>query len=418
MTDITSQVRAQCEAAQKASRQLASARRSQKDAALHAIARRLRTEAAELLEKNQKDLERARGKVSEAMLDRLALNPERLEGVAKAVLEIAGLEDPVGEVLGMQNRPNGLVVGRQRIPLGTIAMIYEARPNVTIDSAALCIKSGNAVVLRGGSEAAESNLALGALVRAALEEVGLPGDAVQIVPPGDREAMRAMLSMTGLIDLVIPRGGEGLIRFVTENARVPVIQHYKGVCHLYVDAGGDLEMAMSFIRDGKVVRPGVCNALECLLVHENEAENLLPRLEAFAREESVELRACPRSLPLLASAKAATEGDFGEEFLAKILAVKVVDGFDDALAHLNRYGSGHTEAICTPSYEHGQRFLREVLASCVLVNASTRFNDGGELGLGAEIGISTSKLHAFGPMGLESLTTTKWIVYGEGQTRG
>lgn len=371
-----------------------------------------------MLAANRLDLERARNVVSEAMLDRLALDPKRLEGIARAVLEIAALEDPVGEITGMRNRPNGLLVGRVRIPLGVVAMIYEARPNVTVDAAVLCIKSGNAVVLRGGSEAAESNLALGALVRAALEEVGLPGDAVQIVPPGEREATRALLGMTGLVDLAIPRGGEGLIRFVTENARVPVIQHYKGVCHLFLDEGCDAEMALRLVEDGKAVRVGVCNALECLLVHANEAARLLPRVDALAKEHGIELRACSRSLVHLPSAKAAQDEDFGHEFLAKILAVRVVDDFDGALADIARYGSGHTEAICTPSYEKSQRFLREVDASCVLVNASTRFNDGGELGLGAEIGISTSKLHAYGPMGLESLTTTKWIVYGQGQTRG
>lgn len=418
VTDIVSKIRAQCEGARRASRILARAPRAQKDRALEAVARRLERDAGEVLESNRLDVERARGKVSAAMLDRLSLDERRLEGIARAVREIAHLEDPVGEVTGMRSRPNGMLVGRVRIPLGTIAMIYEARPNVTVDAAALCIKSGNAVVLRGGSEAGESNLALGALVRAGLEDAGLPGDAVQIVPPGDREATRALLSMSGLIDLAIPRGGEGLIRFVTENARVPVIQHYKGVCHLYLDEGCDTAQAMRFVEDGKTVRPGVCNALECLLVHEREAARLLPLLEELALSKGIELRACERSRGYLPSAKLAEEGDYGHEFLANILAVRVVASLDEALAHIETYGSGHTEAICTGDYANSQRFLREVDASCVLVNASTRFNDGGELGLGAEIGISTSKLHAYGPMGLESLTTLKWIVYGQGQTRG
>lgn len=418
MTDIASLIREQCEAARKASRVLAKVDRARKDAALHQIAKRLRDHASEILESNRKDVDRARSVVSEAMLDRLRLDESRLEGIARAVEHIAQLEDPVGEVTGMRTRPNGLLVGRVRIPLGVVAMIYESRPNVTVDAAALCVKSGNAVILRGGSEAADSNRALGDLVRQALEDVGLPGDAVQIVKPGEREATRAMLGMTGLIDLIIPRGGEGLIRFVTENARVPVIQHYKGVCHLFLDHGCDEDMAMRLIIDGKAIRTGVCNALECLLVHAAEAERLLPKVDALAQQYGIELRACDRSVAHLPSAKAATPEDFGHEFLAKVLAVRVVDGIDGALEHIARYGSGHTEAICTESHTNAQRFLREVDASCVLVNASTRFNDGGELGLGAEIGISTSKLHAYGPMGLESLTTTKWIVYGQGQTRG
>lgn len=418
MTDIASQIRRQCEAARDASRSLGKLDRARKDDALHQIAKRLRDHAAEILESNQKDLERARHIVSEAMLDRLTLDEGRLEGIAKAVEQIAQLDDPVGEVASMRNRPNGLLVGRVRIPLGVIGMIYEARPNVTVDAAALCIKSGNAVILRGGSEAAESNRKLGEIVQKGLEDVGLPPEAVQIVKPGEREATRAMLGMTGLIDLIIPRGGEGLIRFVTENARVPVIQHYKGVCHLFLDRGCDEDMAMRLVVDGKAVRTGVCNALECLLVHEAEAERLLPKLHELAERFGIELRACERSIGRLPSAKRATAEDFGHEFLAKVLAVRIVDDLEGALEHIARYGSGHTEAICTESHGNAQRFLHEVDASCVLVNASTRFNDGGELGLGAEIGISTSKLHAYGPMGLESLTTTKWIVYGRGQTRG
>jgi glutamate-5-semialdehyde dehydrogenase len=309
------------------------------------------------------------------------------------------------------------LVGQVRIPLGVIAMIYEARPNVTVDAAALCLKSGNAVLLRGGSEARESNAALVALVREALAHAGLPADAVQLVPPGDRDAIRVLLSLTGLIDLAIPRGGEGLVRFVAEHARVPVIQHYQGVCHLYVDRGADHDMALGLVVDGKAVRPGVCNALECLLVHEAEAPSFLPALGTRAAEHGVELRGCSRTCQIVPSVKAAAPEDYGREFLDKILAVRVVAGIDEALEHVQKYGSSHTESICTPSYENAQRWLTVVDASCVLVNASTRFNDGGELGLGAEIGISTSKLHAFGPMGVDSLTSKKWIVYGGGQVR-
>ena len=406
--------------ARAAARPLARAQRAQKDAALRAMAARLRAVRGALLEANQLDVARFRSSegATPALVDRLTLTEARLENMARAVEDIAAQDDPIGAVTGMSRRPNGLLVGQVRIPLGVIAMIYEARPNVTVDAAALCLKSGNAVLLRGGSEARNSNAALVALVRDALADAKLPPDAVQLVPPGDRDAIRALLSMTGLIDLAIPRGGEGLVRFVAEHAKVPVIQHYQGVCHLYVDRGADHAMALGLVIDGKAVRPGVCNALECLLVHEAEAPVVLPALATRARTHAVELRGCPRTHALVPSAVPAAPDDYGREFLDKILAVRVVTGIDEALEHVEKYGSFHTEAICTPSYEHAQRWLASVDASCVLVNASTRFNDGGELGLGAEIGISTSKLHAFGPMGLDSLTSKKWIVYGEGQVRG
>jgi glutamate-5-semialdehyde dehydrogenase len=303
-----------------------------------------------------------------------------------------------------------------RVPLGVIAMIYESRPNVTVDAAALCLKSGNAVVLRGGKEAARSNAALGALIEGAVRSAGLPADAVQILPSLDREATKVLIGLSGMIDLAIPRGGEGLIRFVAEHARVPVIQHYKGVNHLYVDAESDLEMALRLVDNGKLQRPGVCNALECLLVHERVAAPLLAKVEALIAR-GLEIRGDAATCALVSSARRAEEDDYGREFLAPVLAVRVVRSLDEALDHIARYGSTHTEAICTSRYDHAQRFLREVDASCVLVNASTRFNDGGELGLGAEIGISTTKLHAYGPMGLASLTALKWIAYGEGQTR-
>jgi glutamate-5-semialdehyde dehydrogenase len=410
-----------CARARAATRALVSVDRAQKDRALRAVAERLRAASARpstLLDENAADVAAAAAAgMGEALCDRLVLDEARLSAMAAAVLEIASFDDPVGEIVGMKRRPNGLLVGQVRIPLGVIAMIYEARPNVTVDAAALCLKSGNAVLLRGGKEAARSNAALGALVREAIGEAGLPADAVQIVPPLGREETRVLVGLTGKIDLVIPRGGEGLIRFVAEHARVPVIQHYKGVCHLYVDAGADLDMARRLVENGKLQRPGVCNALECLLVHRDAAPGLFPRLAPLVAERGLEVRGDDETRRWLPAARPAAPGDYGQEFLAPILASRVVGSLDEAIAHVARYGSGHTEAICTARYDHAQRFLREVDASCVLVNASTRFNDGGELGLGAEIGISTTKLHAYGPMGLASLTALKWIAYGEGHTR-
>ena len=377
----------------------------------------LEERAPEILAANAEDVAEARAAaIGDAMIDRLVLDVPRVRAMADGVREIAALDDPVGEVVGMRRRPNGLLAGQVRVPLGVIAMIYESRPNVTVDAAALCLKSGNAVLLRGGKEARRSNAALGVIVRDALARTGLPEDAVQIVPPLDREATKTLLGMSGVIDLLIPRGGEGLIRFVAEHARVPVVQHYQGVCHLYVDEDADGDMALALVDNGKMSRPGVCNALECLLVHQSEAARFVPRLAALC-DRGLEVRGCDRTCALLDRALRAQDDDYGKEFLAHILAVRVVDDFDQALAHIARYGSNHSEAICTRSYERAQRFLREVDASCVLVNASTRFNDGSMLGLGAEVGISTSKLHAYGPMGLASLTTLKWIVEGSGQVR-
>ncbi|MCC6551737.1 MAG: glutamate-5-semialdehyde dehydrogenase [Polyangiaceae bacterium] len=421
--DLHEELRALCARARGAARALAPAGRAAKDRALRTVAERLRASADEgarsaVLVANAEDVAAARAAgVSEALVDRLMLNGARLRGIADAVLEIAAFDDPVGEVIGMKRRPNGLLVGQVRVPLGVIAMIYESRPNVTVDAAALCLKSGNAAILRGGKEAARSNEALGALVRDAIAAAGLPADAVQILPPFDREATRVLVGLTGLIDLAIPRGGEGLIRFVAEHARVPVIQHYKGVCHLYVDAEADLDVAFRLIENGKLQRPGVCNALECLLVHERVAAPLLARVAGLIADRGLELRGDEATCALVPAARRAAAEDWGAEFLAPILASRVVGSLDEALDHIARYGSNHTEAICTARYDHAQRFLREVDASCVLVNASTRFNDGGELGLGAEIGISTTKLHAYGPMGLSSLTALKWIAYGEGQAR-
>jgi glutamate-5-semialdehyde dehydrogenase len=418
-SELERAVRAAALRARDATRSLRSAPTAQKNGALRALARRLREGIDPVLAANAKDLAAAReGGLAAAMVDRLTLNPARIEAIAKAVEEIVALPDPVGRVEGLVRRPSGITVGRMHVPIGVIAMIYESRPNVTVDAAALCLKSGNATVLRGGKEAAHSNAALAEIVHAALCEAGLPADAVVISPSYAREATRALLGLVGVIDVAIPRGGEGLVRFVAEHARVPVIAHFQGVCHLFVDEGAELERAVALTLDGKVRRPGVCNALECLLVHDRAADALLPRLMDALAKEQVEVRADALAHPKMPGSKLAADDDFGREFLAKILAVRVVSGLEEAIDHVSRYGSGHTESILTPSYDHGQRWLREVDASCVMINASTRFNDGGELGLGAELGIATSKLHAYGPMGLEELTTRKWIVYGNGEVRG
>lgn len=407
--------------ARAAARALARATRAQKDRALIAIAEGLEAAATEdsaLRRANAEDVEAARAAgLSDAMIDRLVLDAPRIVAMAAAAREIASFDDPVGEVLGMTRRPSGIEVGQVRIPLGVIAMIYEARPNVTVDSAALCLKSGNATLLRGGKEAARSNAAAGDIVRTALASAGLPEDGVIIIPPTDREDIKTLVGLSGMIDLVIPRGGEGLIQFVTQHARVPVIQHYKGVCHLYVDEHADLDMALRLVENAKLSRPGVCNALECVIVHHHVALTFLMRLNKLASNKGLELRGDEAARAVLPSIKTATSDDFGREFLAPILAVRIVGSFEEAVGHIDRYGSQHTEAICTNDLPAARRFLREVDASCVLVNASTRFNDGGQLGLGAEIGISTTKLHAYGPMGLESLTARKWIVFGEGQVR-
>ena len=411
-------IRDQAEKAKAAARRLAVADRAQKDKTLAAIASGLRRAVSEIEAANAVDLEEARASgMSGAMLDRLRMDAKTIESTARGVEFVMGLPDPVGSRSSMQRLASGILAGRQRVPLGVIAIVYESRPNVTVDAAALCLKSGNAALLRGGKEAKHTNRVLGQVLGRALAESGLPSDAVAIIPPGDRDGIRELVSLTGLVDLAIPRGGEGLIRFVVEHARVPVIQHYKGVCHLFLDAGADIEMATRLALNGKVQRPAVCNALECLLVHAGDAERLLPPVARALLAEGVELRGCPRTRALVPEAVAASDSDYGTEFGDKILAVRVVADYDAAVEHIARYGSNHTEVICTNDWSRGQRFLREVDASCVLVNASSRFNDGGQLGLGAEIGISTTKMHAYGPMGLEHLTSEKWVVEGEGQIR-
>jgi glutamate-5-semialdehyde dehydrogenase len=414
-----SSVREQAVRARAVKKALALAPRKQKDQALAEIAKRLRAATAAIGDANTRDLEAgAAAGLSPSMLDRLRMDAKGVESTARAVEHIISLPDPVGSRGPMQRLPSGIMTGKERLPLGVIGIIYESRPNVTIDAAVLCLKAGNAVLLRGGKEAAHTNAVLGRILQESLEATGIPGDVVQIIPPGDRESVRELIGLTGLLDLVIPRGGEGLVRFVTDNARVTVIQHFKGVCHLFLDQDAELEKSAAIAVNAKAVRPSACNSLECLLVHEAAAARLLPGVAKQLLAAGVELRGDPPTCALVPEAKAATDADWGMEYLDKILAIKVVKSIDAAIEHIERYGSNHSEAIVTNSYANAQRFVRELDASCVLVNASTRFNDGGELGLGAEIGISTSKMHAYGPMGLESLTAEKFVVFGEGHVRG
>ncbi|MBF8302376.1 MAG: proA [Candidatus Dadabacteria bacterium] len=404
--------------AKSASNVLAKASSNSKDQALLLMSSGILSRSSFIIEENNKDIEDSKAKgISTSFLDRLTLTPSRIKAMADGLKEIASLHDPVGEVVKMWRRPNGLLVGRMRIPLGVIGIIYEARPNVTADGSGLCIKSGNAVILRGGSESIRSNIAIGNVLRDALRKADLPEDSIQIIPVVDRTAVLEMLKLEDYIDLIIPRGGEGLIRFVSENSRIPVIKHYKGVCHIFVDESADLEMAKKISFNAKVQRPGVCNAMETLLVHEKIAGAFLPSIVKTLEEAGVEIRGCRRTREIIPHIKEAAEEDWYAEYLDLILSVKVVKDLDEAISHIEKYGSMHTEAIITENYTNAQSFLNGVNSSTVLVNASTRFSDGFELGLGAEIGISTSKLHAFGPMGVEELTTTKFIIYGNGQIR-
>ena len=385
---------------------------------LRDMAAALEARCADVLAANAQDMAQAVAKgVQGAMLDRLRLDETRVAGIANALREVAELPDPVGQVTRRETRPNGLAVERVRIPLGVVAMIYEARPNVTADAAALCLKAGNAVILRGGSEAVHSNAAIAAALHDALRANGLPTAAVTLVEDLRRETMIELLQLADIVDLAIPRGGEGLIRFVAEHARVPVIKHYKGVCHLYVDRNADLDLALGLVVDGKTSRPGVCNALETLLVHRDVAADFLPRAARALRERGVELRGDARTRELVSEAKPATDDDYAAEFLALIIAVRVVENLGEAIAHIHRHGSDHTEVIATRDEAAAQRFVQAIRSAVVMVNASSRFSDGGELGLGAEIGISTTRLHAYGPMGAESLTIERFVVRGEGQVR-
>jgi len=415
---IESTIKDMAKAARDSARRLSRVTTDQKNAALLSIASGLEEETAFIKEENRKDLVRAEEMgLSSAMLDRLAIKDATIDSMVSGLKDVVALNDPVATMGPNWIRPNGLQVARMRIPLGVIGIIYESRPNVTVDAAGLCLKAGNAVILRGGSEAFHSNQALAAIIGRALNHAGIPEQSVQVVPVRDREAVLMLLKQEEFIDLIIPRGGEGLIRFVVENSKIPVLKHYKGVCHVYVDADADLDMAQDICFNAKVQRPGVCNAMETLLVHQAVAETFLPAMAERLERAGVELRGCDKTCRILPAAKEAQESDWSAEYLDLILAVRVVATMDEAVTHVAKYSSNHTDAIVTRNYERARRFVREVDSSVVLVNASTRFNDGGQLGLGAEIGISTSKLHAFGPMGVEELTTTKFVVMGDGQIR-
>ncbi len=406
-------------AAKRAERILAVAGTAKKNGALEAIAAALKEHEAHILAENEADLAAAQAAgMSASLLDRLALSPVRIDGIVEGVRQVAALPDPIGSVTKQGLRPNGLTIGKRRVPLGVIGIIYEARPNVTVDAAALCLKSGNAVILRGGKEAFRSNRAFVTAMRGALESAGLPADCVALVEDTTRASAHELMGLTGYLDVLIPRGGAGLIRSVVENAKVPVIETGVGVCHVYVDGQADLDMGASIIYNAKTSRPSVCNAAECLLVHEAVAAEFLPKAKALLDEKQVELRGCPRTVALLGDAvRPATEEDWDTEFGDYTLAVKVVKDADQAIAFINDHGSGHSEAIVTTNYFTAQQFLDQVDAAAVYVNASTRFTDGFEFGLGAEIGISTQKMHARGPMGLEELTSSKYIIYGAGQIR-
>ncbi len=405
--------------ARLASAELAPIAAGRKNAWLQRVADGLREKCHVIVSANQMDMQAgAASGLSAAMLDRLKLTPDRIEALAKAVEHIISLPDPVGEVIEGQRRPNGLSVSRVRVPLGVVFFIYESRPNVTIDAAALCVKSGNAVILRGGSEAIHSNRALQAVVVKALTEVGLPKHAVQLVELTDRSVVGELLSMGSLIDVTIPRGGRSLIERVTKEATMPVIKHFDGICHVYVDATADEKMAVDITINSKCQRPGVCNAAETLLIHRAAVPHLLPRLAAELQSHGVELRCCPYSLPMISGGKPVTERDYSTEHMDLIMSVRIVDSIDQAIEHIRRYGSAHTDAIVTDCVAASMKFEAEVDSAAVMINASTRFNDGGELGMGAEIGISTDRFHARGPCGMRELTSYKFVVRGAGQIRG
>ncbi len=389
-----------------------------KNEGLKAVAKALMDGKEEILAANQKDVQAAVTKgMNPGLVDRLSLNESRIQSMAEGLLQVASLDDPVGEVISMKPRPNGLLIGQKRVPLGVIGMIYEARPNVTADAFGLCFKSGNAVILKGGSDALESNKAIVAQIRKGLISAGLPEDAVQLIESTDREVTRQFMRMNEYLDVLIPRGSAGLIRSVVENSTVPVIETGTGNCHIFVDESADLDMALNIIFNAKTQRIGVCNACESLVVHRAIAEKFLPLLKARLDEKQVEIRADKEACAMVEGFVPATEGDWGTEYLDYILSLKLVDSIDEAIAHINRYNTKHSEAIITSDYTNAQRFLNEIDAAAVYVNASTRFTDGFEFGFGAEIGISTQKLHARGPMGLKELTTTKYIIYGNGQVR-
>jgi len=410
-------IESRARAARAAARAMALCPTKTKNEALQQMAGGLVEKSQVLLEANRADVERARGRVSKAFLDRLTLTESRIEGMAQGLREIATLPDPVGAVVESWRQPNGLEISRVRVPLGVVGFIYESRPNVTADAAGLCVKSGNAVVLRGGSEAIESNIAIATVLAKALEKVGAPADAVQFVDTTDRAAVSALLEFDELVDLIIPRGGEELVRWVSRNSRVPVLKHDKGVVHVFVDADADATMAGTIVVNAKAQRPSVCNALETLLVHRAIAPSLLPSLAGRLASAGVALRGCPRTLALVPGISPATDADWDAEYLDLILSIRVVDDLDAAIEHIARHGTGLAEAIVTNDLGHARRFTREVDAAAVLVNASTRLVDGGQFGMGAEMGISTSRVHARGPVGVRELTTTKFVVQGDGQVR-
>ena len=404
--------------AKEASYVLANLTTTDKDRALGNMAKKLLEKSDEIILENKKDLQKAvENGTSKAMLDRLLLDKSRIEGMAEGLMQVVNLQDPVGEVIGMWNRPNGLQIGQKRVPMGVIGIIYEARPNVTCDAAGLCLKTGNAVILRGGKEAINSNMAIIRALREGLKEADLPEDAVQLVEDTSREVATEMMRLNDYIDVLIPRGGAGLINAVVNNATVPVIETGTGNCHIYVDSECDFEMAKDIVVNAKTSRPAVCNAAESLVIHEDIAEELLPILAEALREKDVLLKGDERAREIVKDMEEATEEDFYKEFLDYIMSVKVVKNIDEAIAHINKYNTGHSEAIVTKSYENSQKFLQRIDAAAVYVNASTRFTDGSEFGFGAEIGISTQKLHARGPMGLKELTTVKYIIFGNGQIR-
>ncbi|HYA13073.1 MAG TPA: glutamate-5-semialdehyde dehydrogenase [Syntrophales bacterium] len=416
--DVRTQILEIAKKARSAATALARISSDEKNRALLDMAEELTRRTGLLIKENAKDIKKAKQEgLSASMMERLTLKKSTIDDIAKGLREVAALPDPVGKVTSMWRRPNGLLVGRMRIPLGVIGIIYESRPNVTVDAAALCLKSGNAVILRGGSEAINSNIAIARILQGVLRKGPIPEEAVQVIPMTEREAVREMLQLDEYIDLIIPRGGEDLIRAVVNESKIPVIKHYKGVCHIFVDAGADFDMAVKICMNAKTQRPGVCNAMETLLVHQDIAGKFLPVVANSLIKAGVVLKGCERTRRILKDIEKAVEKDWYEEYLDLVLSIRVMSGLDEAIAHIEKYGSLHTESIITTNYQNAQRFLNEVNSSTVLVNASTRFSDGFELGLGAEIGISTTKLHAFGPMGLEELTTAKFIIYGNGQVR-
>lgn len=405
--------------ARAASRHMARANSGAKNRALAAIAAALRSHRSAILDANRQDMDKARTNgLESALLDRLELTGERFDGMVEGLEQVIGLADPIGAISDMSYRPSGIQVGKMRVPLGVIGIIYESRPNVTIDAASLCLKSGNAAILRGGSEAINSNQAIAECLRIGLREAGLPEDAVQVIETTDRAAVGELISHPEYVDVIVPRGGKGLIERISRDARVPVIKHLDGNCHVYIDIDADHDKAIAIAINAKTHRYGTCNTMETLVIHQAVATQLLPKLADQYREAGVELRGCAQSRALVADMKEATEADWREEYLAPILAVKIVADLDEAMDHISAYSSGHTESIVSENWSNARRFLAEVDSSSVMINASTRFADGFEYGLGAEIGISTDRIHARGPVGLEGLTSQKWIVFGDGQIRG